>query len=130
MRITDQINRSYTALELLKMKIEKLPTLVEPIVPKSNLMAMIGSSDIGKSSLLLQLCMDIVLHDEFLGFPIHAEHRSTIYVSTEDDKNVLALRVKRLLGEDEEKLKNMRFLFHTEGLIAELDKELTKQKAD
>lgn len=120
----------FTALELMQMKVTTLPTLVEPIIPKRNLVALIGSSDIGKSSLLLQLCMDVALHDTFLGFPIHATHKSSIYVSTEDDQDVLSLRLQKLEDADEEKIKRMRFIFSAENLVDHLDKELTKQKAD
>ncbi|RYZ91402.1 MAG: AAA family ATPase [Proteobacteria bacterium] len=130
MSIVNSPKSIYCALELVRMRIKKLPTLIDPIIPKCNLVALIGSSDIGKSSLLLQMCIDVTLNNHFLGFPICATHKSSIYVSTEDDPAVLSLRLQRLDGVEEEKLKLMRFIFQTENLVSRLDRELTNQKAD
>lgn len=124
------ISRIMNGAELLKMGITKIPTLVDPIIPKVCIGAVTGTSDIGKTTMLLQLCSDIVLKDEFLGFPIKAVHKSTIYVSTEDDKYTVSYRMQRLAGCDEEKLKRMRFLFSTDNLVKTIDDELTRQKAD
>ena len=114
----------------LNMSIIKIPTLVDPILPRVCLMALIGSSDIGKSTLLLQLCSDIVLNNNFLGFPITAEHKSTLYVSTEDDKFALSNRLQRLKGCDLTKFKNCRFVFDSSDLLNTVSNELKKQKAD
>jgi RecA-family ATPase len=116
--------------ELLNMSITKIPTLVDPIIPKVCLMALTGTSDIGKSTMLLQLCCDIALNDRFLDFPINAEHKSAIYVSTEDDMYSISYRLQKLKGCDEEKLKNMRFIFNSDNLVKTIDSELTNQKAD
>ena len=96
--ITEKEDRVFDGAELLNMRITKIPTLIDPILPKVCLMALIGSSDIGKSSLLLQLCYDIVLNNNFLGFPINAKHMSTLYVSTEDDKFAVSNRLQKLKG--------------------------------
>ena len=57
--------------ELMNMGITKIPTLVDPIIPKVGIISLVGTSDIGKSTLLLQLCSDITLNDTFLDFPIN-----------------------------------------------------------
>lgn len=116
--------------ELLKMKITKLPTLVDPIIPRVGITALAGTSDIGKSTLLLQLCCDVALNSTFLGFTINAIHKSAIYVSTEDDKYTISYRLRRYEECDHKKLANVAFLFHTENLAAKLDKQLKMQKAD
>ena len=76
------------------MRITAVPTLV--ILLKAGLMALVGPSDVGKSTLLLQLCADVALNDTFLDFPIQATHKKCIYVSTEDDKYTVAQRLQRL----------------------------------
>ena len=128
--ITEKEDRVFDGAELLNMRITKIPTLIDPILPKVCLMALIGSSDIGKSSLLLQLCYDIVLNNNFLGFPINAKHMSTLYVSTEDDKFAVSNRLQKLKGCDLDKIKNCRFLFDSSNLIPTINSELKKQKAD
>jgi archaellum biogenesis ATPase FlaH len=130
MNNTIQEKLMFNALELVKLGIKVLPTLIDPIIPKTNLIALIGSSDIGKSSLLLQMCIDVALHKTFLDFPINATHNRTIYVSTEDDPNVLSLRLQKLQGVEADKLERMRFIFQTDNLVSRLDKELTLEKAD
>ncbi len=128
--IIEKEDRIFDGAELLNMGIIKIPTLIDPILPKVCLMALIGSSDTGKSSLLLQLCNDIVLNNNFLGFPINAKHMSTLYVSTEDDKFAVSNRLQKLKGCDLDKIKKCRFLFDSTNLIQTINSELKKQKAD
>lgn len=119
-----------TGLDLLNMGIKSIPTLVDPIMPKVCLMALIGSSDIGKSTMLLQLSSDIALNEEFLDFKINATHKSTIYVSTEDDQYAISNRLQHLEGSDPDMMKNMRFIFDSNDLVKKLDAALNDQKAD
>ncbi len=119
-----------TGADLLDMNIEKIPALVDPIIPKGCLAALAGTSDVGKSTLLLQLCSDIALGDQFLGFSISAEHRRTLYISTEDDKFTISNRLQRLRGQDNEGLKRMRFLFNTEDLVEKVESLLKEMNAD
>lgn len=120
----------FNGAELLNMGITEMPSLVKPIIPKVGVVALAGTSDIGKSRLLLQLCTDIVLNDKFLGFTIDAKHKSVIYVPTEDDHYAISNRLQVHVGVDEEKIGRLRFLFSTEHLLTTLDEMLTKQKAD
>ena len=110
-------NKILNGAELLHMNILKIPTLIDPIIPKVGLIALIGTSDIGKSTLLLELCNDIALKDKFLDFNINALHKSTIYVSTEDDQYSISFRIQGLKGCDEELLKNTRYIFNTQDLL-------------
>jgi RecA-family ATPase len=123
----------YTAKELIDMKVDKLPYLVEMLFQKTGLVAISGSSDTGKSSFLRQLAYSIVNGDDnFLGFKINATHRSVIYVSTEDDNIAMAhLLYKQSDGKgSKESDKNLRFLFDTDNLYKNLDKALTEQPVD
>ncbi len=120
----------FNGADLLALGIIEQPTLVTPLIPKVGIVALAGMSDLGKSRLLLQLCMDIALNDEFLGFKIDAKHKSVIYVSTEDDKYTISNRLQIYKEAEKDKIEKVRFLFSTEDLIDTLDKELIKQKAD
>ena len=120
----------YNGVELLNMKMKHLPTLVKPIIQKVGLIALIGTSDVGKSTLLLQLCSDVVLSDAFLGFSINATHKSSIYVSTEDDKYSISYRMQRFEKGNLSKVKNMKFIFSTFNIAEQIEAELKIQKAD
>lgn len=125
-----QISDSMNGAELVNMGIAELPTLVEPLLLKTGLAALIGTSDIGKSTILLQLCCDVVFNNAFLDFPINPVHRSAIYLSTEDDQYMISKRLQRLKGQDEEKLKNLRFIFDSSNILKRLNEELLMQGAD
>lgn len=120
----------FNGKELFDLKIENIPALIEPIIPKIGLIALVGTSDIGKSTLLLQLCTDLALNEEFIGFKIKPATRNSIYVSTEDDKYSISSRMQKFKGCDENKLGNIRFIFDTENLPEKLESELKKQQVD
>lgn len=75
-----------TGTALLKKGIKELPTLLHPILPEKGLVALVGSSDIGKSIFLYQLCSAIATgHKHFLGYELKAKYNRTLYFSTEDN---------------------------------------------
>lgn len=75
-----------TGTSLLKEEIKELPTLLDPILPEKGLVALVGSSDIGKSVFLYQLCSAIATGQrEFLGYTLNSKHNRTLYFSTEDN---------------------------------------------
>jgi RecA-family ATPase len=98
------------------------------------LLALAGSSDTGKSSILRQFAIAVSLADaEFLGWKLNLKHNSAIYVSTEDDElavNYLLNKQTRSRGLPPNRYKNLRFLFDTTRLLEKLDKELSRQKTD
>lgn len=124
--------KEITGEDLLNANIDSIPVLVAPFLHRVGLACLAGSSDTGKSSLLRQLAINIVTgRPDFLGFPILATHKSVIFVSTEDDpKAVSYLLKKQTQGFQAEQLKNLRFLFDIDNLLAELDARLTAQPAD
>ena len=76
---------------LLNQNIKEIPTLLEPLLPKSGLVCLAGSSDTGKSAFLRQLAMSACAGlKTFLGMRLNAEHHSAIYVSTEYDETTAA----------------------------------------
>lgn len=122
-----------TGKEILALKLQQVPTLVEPFIPKYGAMSLAGSSDLGKSYMLLQLA-DAVINgrDNFLGFPLNATHKSVIYLSTEDDEHSLSPRLLNLSKAitDKTAYENLRVIFETTDLVARLDILLQEQPAD
>jgi KaiC/GvpD/RAD55 family RecA-like ATPase len=124
----------YTGEELLNRSTESLPVLVHPILPKVGLVALGGTSDVGKSSFLRQLAIAISSGSEnFLGFTINSIHKKAIYVSTEDDDMamgyLLNLQNKELVRPFSS-YRNLIFMFDTSNLIQKLDTMLKANPAD
>lgn len=77
--------------------------------------------------------MAIVSEEEsFLGYKINAEHKSVLYVSTEDDEIATAILLKK---QNHKKLpyinfKKLRFIFNTENLFTSITKELENAPVD
>lgn len=130
----DSISHEKTGYELLQSDIKEIPFLVAPILQEVGLASIAGSSDVGKSSLLRKLAIDICLgKSEFLDFEIRSKHRSVIYVSTEDD--LLAVSYMLNLSNQERKIPEeeytgLRYIFNTDELLINLDKSLSTKPAD
>ena len=117
---------------LLSLPNEKMQCLIEPIIPRTGLICLAGSSDTGKSSLLRQLSIGIVAgKTDFLGFEINATHRSVIYVSTEDEQMATSWLLSKQKGDiDNHDLRGLRFVFDVENLLTELEQRLIEKPAD
>lgn len=125
--------RLYNGKELLDWKTENIPTLVEPILPRSGIIGVVGSSDTGKSSFLRQLALSVATgKDEFLGFKLNTRHQHAIYFSTEDDEfsvSHLLNKSKERYG-DPERLVNVKFLFEGHKLSDIIDRTLKEFPSD
>jgi RecA-family ATPase len=123
-----------SAAELLNRKVECVPTLVEPILPRSGLVCLAGSSDAGKSALLRQLCIHIVTGEEyFLGFRVKPVHKKAIYVSTEDDESAISYLLNRQNTDRKyphEQCQGLTYIFDTENLLEQLDHHLLASSVD
>jgi hypothetical protein len=130
---TEQQDGLITGEQLLLMPYEKMPTLIEPILQRTGIACLAGSSDTGKSTLLRQSVIAIVTGEtDFLGFPINAVHRSAIYVSTEDLESETIFLLKRQASKyTPDQLKGLRYIFGNEyELKDKLDEALTNKPAD
>lgn len=124
----------FSASELLSRRTEEIPCLAYPIFPKVGIVAVAGSSDVGKSSILRQFAISVVLGDgDFLGFRLKAEHRRAIYVSTEDDEYAISFLLNKANTERQlppERYEGLSFIFETENLLQRLQSQLSQHPVD
>ncbi len=115
----------FTATELIKANIESIPHLIEGLIPQEGLGALVGGSDVGKSTLLRKLAIDIITgRDSFLEFKINAKHKRVLYVVTEDAVKAIAyLMRKHTINHVAEELNNLHFLFVSDA--REIKKKIT-----
>lgn len=109
--------------ELLKGSLKEIPTLFSPILPKTGLVAIVGASETGKSSLARQLALSTVLGQDFLGFKNNARGKSALIISTEDDQNtikVLLSQAKQSMSFDDDEIRDLTYLFYSENLMTKL----------
>ena len=90
LRHNQNFGKFITGWQLLEGSNDKMATLLDPYLPKTGLVALVGSSDTGKSAFLQQLALSVALGDStFVGLPLSLTHRRAVYVSTEDDQRSL-----------------------------------------
>jgi len=108
--------------------------LLEPILPRVGVAALVGTSDSGKSTLLRGLAMAVVAGmPRYLGFNLKPKHYRALYVSTEDDQMALGPLMRRqmeALDTDSYIYSKLGFIFDTDNLLETLDKSLTAEPAD
>ena len=114
------------ASEMIMTTTEQSPTLLEPILPRQGVVALVGSSDSGKSSLLRGLAMAVVTgKEEFIGFRLNTRYRRAIYVSTEDDQQSVGALMRRQTSSpcdlDAMEYDGLHFIFDTDNLLATLE---------
>lgn len=121
-----------TGEDLLLRKVENIPCLVEPFLQQTGLACLAGSSDTGKSTILRQLAISVATgRSRFLGWKLNTRYKSAICVVTEDDPTAISfLLAKQTQGLEPDNLKDLRFIFDTENLLAELDARLNTKPAD
>jgi energy-coupling factor transporter ATP-binding protein EcfA2 len=120
--------------EMLLNPSESIDCLVEPLLARAGVAALVGSSDSGKSTLLRGLAMAVASQAKhYLGFEIKARYNRAIYVATEDDESAISSLMHRQLEElyvPKEAFEGLDFIFDTENLIDNLDKNLEERPAD
>ena len=114
------------ASEMIMTTESTAPTLLDPILPRQGVVALVGSSDSGKSSLLRGLAMAIVHGDEeYIGFKLNTRYRRAIYVSTEDDQQSVGSLMRRQTSapSDLEAMEydGLHFIFDTDNLLSTLE---------
>ena len=120
--------------DMLNLSAEQMDCLVEPILPRVGLAALVGTSDSGKSTLLRGLAMAVASgRREYLGFELRPKHRSAIYISTEDDASAVGVLMQRQLEElstPKEVFSSLDFIFEIDNLLENLDQMLEDKPRD
>lgn len=131
-----QLYRKYlvNGYHMLSQPIEKLDCLMEPILPRTGIAALVGTSDSGKSTLLRGLAMAVASRARrYLGFELNIRHGRAIYVATEDDQSAISTLMQRQIEElctPREAFETLDFIFQTDELLTTLDQALTAKPAD
>ena len=117
------LERISCASEMMQRDYTDDDTLLEPILPRQGVVALVGSSDSGKSSLLRGLAMAIVAgKSEYIGFPLHPRYKRAIYVSTEDDEASLSRLMRmQILDEERGRYEGLHFIFDTDNLLETIE---------
>ena len=120
--------------DMLNLSTEQMDYLVDPILPRVGLAALVGTSDSGKSTLLRGLAMAVASGSaEYLGFALRPKHRSAIYISTEDDASAVGVLMQRQieeLGTAKESYASLDFIFEVDDLVDNLDQMLEDRPRD
>jgi archaellum biogenesis ATPase FlaH len=124
----------YTLNDLFKIKLEKIPFLVEDLIPKNNLTILAGPSDVGKSTFYTQLVAELVTGgNTFLWKKLNPNNRRALVVSTEDCEVAFSSRIKcQLQGEVPTEKQGNRLRLWTDGnnLIPRLTNYLDQRNTD
>ena len=121
-------------VDMLQTDNVAMDCLVEPLLPRVGVVALVGTSDSGKSTLLRGLAMAVAAGCEsYLGFALKPQHRSAIYVSTEDDAKAVGVLMQRQIEElvtPKEAYSSLDFIFETPNLVENLDRMLEDKPRD
>jgi len=120
-----KLSKFLVGADVIKNKnYKEVEYLVDKLIPKGTLCALVGESDTGKSSLLRQLAVSMVYGDEdFLGFKMKSSCNNVLYVSTEDGEMATSVWLNKYFGQDKSKddiLSRLNFIFSTDGIISNL----------
>lgn len=131
--IDDNNRKIRRASDLIKRGITEIPMLFAPVFPRKGVALFAGSSDAGKSMLLRNMAISVSTGRDFLGWKYKGVHRSCIFVATEDDEDAtsyLLSKHEKTYRDAVDDLRNLRFMFNSENIVAELDTELSLEPAD
>ena len=88
------VGRSYTAQQLLARDLPELNWVVPGLIAEG-LIIVAGRPKLGKSWLVLQLCIKVSTGGQMLG-PYHVEAGEALYIALEDSERRLQNRLKKL----------------------------------
>lgn len=125
--LNDEMSKLFLGADQLKGKeIKEIDYLVDKLIPRGALCALVGESDTGKSSLLRQLAVSLAYGDsDFLGFSLNDNCRNVVYISTEDGEMSTAVWLNKYFGDDlvdNGILSKLKFLFVTHNLLDNIKK--------
>lgn len=124
---------TFSLCRLLSSPIDQVPMLIEPILPRVGLGALVGGSDCGKSMLLRCLAAAVASGQPFLEWQTSPLRKRVLYFSTEDSPEALASLCKRqnkgwkLTTQEAERVE---FVFSAEEVARSVEEKLTAAPAD
>jgi RecA-family ATPase len=123
-----------TLYELLQDPEEGLSFLVFPFLVRNKLNMLAGDSDVGKTMMYIQLCLDII-HGKrkFLDMTLDPKHNRALIISTEDSKKDIADRIrKQSVGIKINKAQsvNLKIVDDQQEIIPVLEAELSNKQYD
>ena len=135
LKLNGKLSKFLIGADVIKNKnYKEVEYLVDKLIPRGTLCALVGESDTGKSSLLRQLAVSMVYGDEdFLGFKMKSSCNNVLYVSTEDGEMATSVWLNKYFGQEKSKddiLSRLNFIFSTDGIISNLRDTVKKNCID
>ena len=116
--------QAWSARELSEMELPPIRHVVEGLLPMG-MGVLVAKPKLGKSWMVLDLCLAVAQGEPFLGFP--TRQHGTLYLALEDGKSRMQTRLRRLL-EGRPAPANMHVMFQAqrlgEGLLETLGEYL------
>ena len=142
--VLPKLNNMYRASELFRTPKTETRWLIDKRVPYGSLTALVGESGVGKSTYLRQLAIAIASGSKsFLNDRLNPIHKRVMYVSTEDGMSFTREALTKqlqipedafdeygILIEEDERLRNMMFIFDNETIIDALRLQLEIEDYD
>lgn len=121
-----------TGDKLVQIAVDSIPHLWYPFFPTTGLVGISGASEAGKSTFARQLALAICNDEKyFLEHPLYLQHKSVLYISTEDDQTSMSVQIKKqTLSRYRDGLSKFRLGLNITDVFTYIKKELTKEKAD
>jgi len=124
----------HNGFDLIRNPITEIPKLLDPLFPKVSSVSLVGSSDLGKSTLLRQFALAVSMGDtKFLGWDLKAEHNRALYVSTEDDNDASTIQLKRfneVRKKEADDFKSITFIYDTYKLKETIENYVKENPID
>ena len=135
LKLNGKLSKFLIGADVIKNKnYKEVEYLVDKLIPRGTLCALVGESDTGKSSLLRQLAVSMVYGDEeFLGFKMKSSCNNVLYVSTEDGEMATSVWLNKYFGQEKSEddiLSRLNFIFSTDGIISNLRDTVKKNCID
>ena len=113
-KVNDRLNKLLIGADVIKNKDYKdIDYLVDKLIPKSTLCALLEKVIQVKFS-LRQLAVSVAYgDDDFLGFKLNDSCRNVVYVSTEDNEMATSVWLNTYFGDDvaqDDKLSKLKFV--------------------
>lgn len=121
-----------TGDKLVQISADSIPHLWHPYFPTTGLVGISGASEAGKSTFARQLALAICNDDKsFLNHPLFSEHKSVLYISTEDDQTSMSVLLKKqTVSRYTDGLKRFKLGLNVADIFLYIQKELNKEKVD